>query len=203
MDLSRIEKLYTDNIEKFGIDSKSVGWNSPESQELRFKKLMSVVEEPETHPFSINELGCGYGELFRYCTDRLYKLSRFNGYDISEKMLEAARQYINDERAHYYKKPTIETKADYTITSGIFNVKFEHDKNSWEDYIKDTLKNMFEHSEKGISFNLLTKYVDFEAENLYYADPMYFFDFCKKELSRYVSLLHDYKLYEWTIVVKR
>lgn len=203
MDLSKIEKLYSENFEKFGIDSKSVGWNSPESQQLRFEKLMSVVSDPLHKEFSVNELGCGYGELFKYCEINNYKLNRFNGYDISEKMLEAAKTYINSDKAEYYKESKIVTKADYTITSGIFNVKFEEHKHNWENHIKDTLKNMFENSNIGISFNLLTKYVDFEAENLYYADPLYYFDFCKKELSRYVNLIHDYKLYEWTIVVKR
>ena len=56
---------------------------------------------------------------------------------------------------------------------------------------------------KGISFNLLTKYADYEADNLYYGDPLYFFDYCKRNLSKYVTLLHDYELYEWTILVKK
>lgn len=203
MDLTKIEKLYTENLEKFGIDSKSVGWNSPESQTLRFQKLLSLVDEPGIKPFTLNELGCGYGELYKYCESNNYKLKKFNGYDISEKMLTAAKSYLNADNAFFYQNSEIITKADYTITSGIFNVKFEEEKNNWEGFIKQTLKNMFEFSEIGMSFNLLTKYVDFEDENLYYADPSYYFDFCKKELSKYVSLIHDYKLYEWTIIVRR
>lgn len=203
VNLSKIEKLYSENLEKFGIDSKSVGWNSPESQILRFDKLMSVVEDPLHQEFSINELGCGYGELYKYCQINNYRIGQYNGYDISEKMLEAANRYISNNKVNLIKESSVKTKADYTITSGIFNVKFEEQKENWETYIKNTLKNMFENSEKGIAFNLLTKYVDFEAENLYYADPAYYFSFCKKELSKYVNLLHDYKLYEWTIVVKR
>jgi len=203
MDLSKIEKLYSDNIEKFGIDSKSVGWNSPESQKMRFEKLFSVIENPTSEDFSLNELGCGYGELFKFSERNNYKLTKFNGYDISDKMLEAAKVYVNDERAYFTNKSKIYTKADYTITSGIFNVKFEEQKDDWETFITNTLLNMFEFSNKGISFNLLTKYVDFEAPDLYYADPNYFFDFCKKNLSKYVTLIHDYPLYEWTIIVKK
>lgn len=203
MDLSKIEKLYSQNLEKFGIDSKSVGWNSPESQTLRFEKLMSVVEEPVHESFSMNELGCGYGELYKFCEAKNYRLKQFNGYDISEKMIDAAKKYINNSNVKLYKESKIITKADYTITSGIFNVKFEELGANWESYIKETLKNMFENSEKGMAFNLLSKYVDFEAENLYYADPLFYFDYCKRELSKYVNLLHDYKLYEWTIIVKR
>ena len=202
MDLTKIEQLYTGNLEKFGLDSKSVGWSTPGSQKLRFHKLLEVVDDPG-QPFTVNELGCGYGELFKYCEENRFQLARFNGYDISEKMLVAAKDYINSNKAFFYKDATITTQADYTITSGIFNVKFDNPHDSWDDFIKATLKNMFASSTKGISFNLLTKYVDFEAENLYYADPAVYFDFCKTELSPYVTLLHDYKLYEWTILVRK
>jgi len=202
MDLGKIEKLYSENLDKFGIDSKSVGWNSANSQQLRFEKLLMVVEN-RTESFSLNELGCGYGELFKYAALNGYEINLFNGYDISEKMLFAAKDYLNDSRAVFFKESSIITKADYTITSGIFNVKFDEKKDTWESYVKDTLKNMFKNSNRGISFNLLTKYVDFEAKDLYYADPLYYFDFCKKELSRYVNLIHDYNLYEWTIIVKK
>lgn len=202
MDLGKIEKLYSENLDKFGIDSKSVGWNSPGSQELRFEKLMTVVED-KSQGFSLNELGCGYGELFKYASLNGFRVDLFNGYDISEKMLVAAKDYLKEDRAVFFKDSSIHTKADYTVTSGIFNVKFDEQKNNWDAYIKQTLKNMFENSNKGISFNLLTKYVDFEAVDLFYADPAYYFDFCKKELSRYVNLIHDYNLYEWTIVVKK
>ncbi|MDP1801684.1 MAG: class I SAM-dependent methyltransferase [Bacteroidota bacterium] len=202
MDLGKIEKLYSENFDKFGIDSKSVGWNSPNTQQLRFEKLLMVVQN-RSESFSLNELGCGYGELFKYATLNGYNINLFNGYDISEKMLLAAKDYLNDSKAVFFKEASIITKADYTITSGIFNVKFDEQKDRWETYIKDTLKNMFENSNKGMSFNLLTKYVDFEAKDLYYADPLYYFDFCKKELSRYVNLIHDYNLYEWTIIVKK
>jgi SAM-dependent methyltransferase len=199
MDLTKIEQLYTENLEKFGLDSKSVGWSTPESQKLRFHKLLSMVDTSQ--PFTINELGCGYGELFNYAQEYRYPMTQYRGYDISQKMLDAGKQYVQSENALWRLGATINEMADYTTTSGIFNVKFDHQQDSWENYIKHTLKNMFEHSSKAISFNLLTKYVDFEAENLYYADPTYFFDYCKKNISRYVNLLHDYNLYEWTIVV--
>jgi len=202
MDLSKIEKLYTENLEKFGIDSRSVGWNSPESQALRFRKLLEVVEEPSA-PFTINELGCGYGELFRHCIDHHFNLTQFNGFDISRKMLDTAKQYITDPRAQWIEAPALDRMADYSFTSGIFNVKFEEQKDRWEDYMKDTLRNLFAHSSKGFAFNVLSKYVDWEEPHLFYADPLTYFDFCKRELSKKVSLLHDYPLYEWTIYVRK
>ena len=47
-------------------------------------------------------------------------------------------------------------------------------------------------------------YADAELmrDDLYYGDPSFFFDHCKREHSRHVALLHDYGLWEWTIVVR-
>lgn len=201
LDLSKVEQLYTDNIRKFGNKAESVGWGTQEKQDLRFLKLLSVVDQNESS-FSVNELGCGYGELVKHCARNNFKLGEYFGYDISEEMLSNAKDYLADfENINLFKSSNLSSMADYTIASGIFNVRFDNGIQDWEEHIKSTLRDMFEHSKKGIAFNLLTKYVDFEADNLYYADPACYFDFCKTELGKRVNLLHDYPLYEWTITV--
>jgi hypothetical protein len=60
-------------------------------------------------------------------------------------------------------------------------------------------------SRKGFSFNALTKYsdVDHMRPHLYYADPCFFFDYCKTHFARNVALQHDYDLYDFTILVKK
>ena len=95
--------------------------------------------------------------------------------------------------------------ADYTVASGIFNVKMEYEEKEWLDYFLQTLNNMNANSEKGFSFNALTKYSDkeFMKDNLYYAEPLFIFDYCKTHFSKYVALVHDYPLYEFTILVKK
>jgi hypothetical protein len=95
--------------------------------------------------------------------------------------------------------------ADYTLASGIFNVKLQNSIRKWEDYILNVLKRIDELSEKGFSFNLLTQYSDAERmrPELYYADPCYLFDYCKRHFSRNIAILHDYNLYEFTIIVRK
>jgi hypothetical protein len=58
---------------------------------------------------------------------------------------------------------------------------------------------------RGFAFNALTRYSDVEKRrpDLYYADPLELFDRCKRRYSRFVTLLHDYPLYEFTIIVRR
>jgi SAM-dependent methyltransferase len=202
VNLDKVKELYNSNVDEFGLDAKSVGWGTQEKQYLRFKKLLKVIDA-KNEEFILNELGCGYGELVRFLETKNYNYSAYYGYDISDKMIEAAKNYATFPNTDFFVSDKLITKADYTITSGIFNVMFDESKQNWNGYIENTLEHMFEQSNKGIAFNLLTSYVDFEAPNLYYANPMYYFDFCKKHLSKYVNLIHDYNLYEWTITVNK
>jgi hypothetical protein len=39
--------------------------------------------------------------------------------------------------------------------------------------------------------------------DLYYGDPAFFFDHCKTHYARDVALLHDYGLYEFTLLVRK
>jgi hypothetical protein len=60
-------------------------------------------------------------------------------------------------------------------------------------------------SRKGFSVNFLTKYSDPERmrPDLYYADPCLIFDYCKTHFSKNVALLHDYNLYDFTVLVRK
>ena len=202
LNLSKIKKLYDSNLKKYGLDSMAVGWNSKECQILRFDRLVHSLCLSD-NPFSINELGCGYGELFKYLEGSNLNVKSFDGYDISEAMISAANEYISSKIANFHCTGLIDRKRDFSLASGIFNVSLDIDKDEWAAHILKTIENMWEFSEKGIAFNMLTSYVDHENQDLFYGDPLYYFDFCKTKLSKYVTLTHDYPLWEWTIAVKK
>ena len=84
-------------------------------------------------------------------------------------------------------------------------MKMDSKDTEWEEYIFKTLTQLWELSKKGLAFNSLTMYSDLEKmrPDLYYADPCRIFDFCKKHFSKNVALLHDYDLYEFTILVRK
>ncbi len=197
--LNEIEKYYSDKIKEYGATSRGVDWNSKESQFLRFEQLCKVIS---SNHFSILDYGCGYGSLIEYLKSR-FKEFEYLGYDVSEEMIVKAKSIFPN-----YKFTTIldnNLKFNYVIASGIFNVKLETTDNEWLKYILQIVHQMNQLSTKGFSFNILTKYSDKEymKDYLYYADPCYFFDYCKRNFSRNVSLLHDYNLYEFTILIKK
>ena len=92
-----------------------------------------------------------------------------------------------------------------SVSSGIFNVKLNNTNTEWLKYCLETMHIINDLTIKGFSFNMLTKYSEsnFMKDNLYYADPLYIFDYCKNNFSKYVALKHDYPLYEFTIIVRK
>jgi len=196
-----IDNYYTDKLIIHGAVPKGVDWNSEEGQFTRFKQVSKIIE---TDRPTVNDIGCGYGKYLEYLTKNCKKI-QYRGYDLSNEMIkEASKQYPNNKFFHISNLDDI-TNAEYSISSGIFNVKIKYSKTKWLSYILDTLKQIDLKSDKGFSFNMLTKYSEkkYMRDNLYYADPLFFFDYCKLNFSKNVSLLHDYNLYEFTILVKK
>lgn len=199
--LAAVERLYSEGLEQHGASPRSVGWKDAASQRLRFAKLAELLPA-DAEPMSVNDLGCGYGALFGFL-DELpgVTLERYYGYDISEPMLDRARQ-ATDERAELVLGPEATQVADWSFACGPFNVKDESSDAAWEAYVRDCVLRLAAVSRRGFAFNLLTTFVDYRQDNLFYADPCAFFGFCKREISPYVTLLHDYPLYEWTMLVR-
>jgi SAM-dependent methyltransferase len=203
--LSDVERLYSGNLAAHGTDSKAVGWPNAESHLLRFRKLAYLIDlDRPDRPVSVNDWGCGYGAMFGFL-DALpsVEVTAYYGYDISPQMLEAARTHIEDPRAEFISGSEVSRDADYTFVSGTFNVRANASTEEWGSYVRSKLVEIASRSRRGFAFNLLTSYVDWTKDDLFYADPAEFFTFCREELSRYVTLIHDYPLYEWTIVVRR
>jgi SAM-dependent methyltransferase len=177
-----------------------VDWNSPESQELRFEQLLRVVER-EPGRFSLNDFGCGYGALLGYVRARGLDVD-YRGFDLSEAMLGHAR--VEYPGVSFVGVADELERADYTVASGIFNVKLDTPEHEWREYVLRTLETLAGLSRSGFAFNMLTSYSDPDRmrPDLYYGDPRFFFDHCKRAYSPNIALLHDYGLYEFTLIVR-
>jgi SAM-dependent methyltransferase len=201
--LKQVQEYYSEKIITNGATPQGVDWNSVESQELRFNILSNVISEKAN--FSVLDYGCGFGSMYDYYKTKFQNF-QFMGFDISQEMItEALKKNTNDTNSKWVTILSDDYKCDFAIASGIFNVKLNNTNGEWLKYILDTLQKLNNHSSKGFSFNVLTKYSDkeFMKDYLYYADPMYLFDYCKTHFSKNVAILHDYNLYEFTIIVRK
>lgn len=197
-----IDNYYSNKIIEHGATPKGVDWNGEESQCTRFEQLSKIISAKIE--FSINDIGCGYGKYSEYLEKNFINYS-YKGYDLSQEMVDSANKTYKSNDFYRINNLDEILESKYSIASGIFSVKMDHNESEWLSYILNTLEKMNEKSTKGFSFNMLTKYSDQEymRDNLYYADPLFFFDYCKRNFSRNISLNHDYNLYEFTILVRK
>ena len=200
--LADVAGYYSGKIEAHGETPLGVDWNGEQGQQLRFAQLLKIVDH--SGAVSVNDLGCGYGALYDYMKPDFPDLN-YTGCDVSEKMITAARARHKGPDAHFVVCSEPPGMADYGIASGIFNVCLGHSKEAWWEYVQNTLDVLNKTSRLGFAFNCLTSYSDAEymRDDLYYADPKVVFDLCKKKYTRNVALLHDYELYEFTMLVRK
>lgn len=199
--MTEVADYYTAKLNQYGETPQGVDWSNEESQTLRFEKLCGIIGT-STH-FSVNDLGCGYGALYDFLTNR-YDLFSYSGIDFSESMVRAAEQRNKDKfQARFVLANEPDQVADYGVASGIFNVRLARSDHEWLSYLKTTLDVLNKTSRVGFAFNCLTSYSDADKmhDYLYYANPSMLFDLCKQCYSGQVALLHDYGLYEFTILV--
>jgi SAM-dependent methyltransferase len=201
----RLEKYFSERLEAFGATPQGVDYNGPEAQQRRFEQLARVIDPSRS--FTLIDYGCGYGALFDFLAQKGWQFEYY-GIDLIEKMVIAARENHNGlPNAHFTTEEGEVPVADYLLAGAIFNIKLEASYQDWQDFVVKTLRRMNVLCSKGFAFNMLTKYSDADRmaqrPDLFYADPLFFFDVCKRSFSRDVALLHDYGLYDFTILVRK
>jgi SAM-dependent methyltransferase len=201
--LTEVAAYYTSKLAQHGETPQGVDWNGEGSQTLRFEQLCKVVRG--SGAFSVNDLGCGYGAFYDFLAHR-YPSFFYLGIDVSEDMTETAkRRYEDKNNAAFLFSNQPDRVAEYGVARGIFTVRLGRSDEEWRSYLETTLDMLDRTSRLGFAFNCLTSYSDANKmrDYLYYADPCVLFDLCKRRYSRNVSLLHDYGLYEFTILIRK
>jgi len=192
---------YEDKLKHHGDDARGVGWGDKNSQRLRFQILCGVGD---LNGKGIHDVGCGLGHLAEFLTESSINCD-YVGSDISPRMIEKAKQKLPG--AQLYVADILEDatpewmRADYVLTSGLFNVKTSSDRRVWQQFVEAMLQRMFSLAKTAIAFNMMTSYVDYEDSHLFYLSPGEALDFCIRNLGPRVVIRHDYPLWEYTVYV--
>lgn len=191
-DKEEIINLYENRLKEYGETVQTVGWRDKKQQELRFQILSQIGQLDGTN---ILDIGCGFGDFYDFLTERDIKVN-YSGFDISPGMIKVARKHhpelkfeVNDILSE-----EIGGSFDYVFASGILNKNLSDNI----DYAKKIIKKMYSLSNIGVGINMTTDYVDYKEESLYYYSPEKMFKFCRG-IGKYVTLRHDYPLYEFTL----
>lgn len=203
--ISPVVEYYEGKLAAFGATARGVDWKDESSQRKRFEQLVRALRlDLRKERFSIVDFGCGYGALLPFLAEQGFACE-YTGYDRSSDMVAEARRQHGMENAFFTSRWESVPRADFVVASGVFNVRLATPDCEWVEYVKRTLRTLDEKATVGWAANFLTSNADEDRKraDLHYADPPEIFAWCQRSVSRWVSLLHDYDLYEFTVGVTR
>ena len=198
-----VERYYTRKIDTHGPTPLGVDWSCSRTQQLRFGQLLQVCGKPAAS-FSLNDFGCGYGALLPYLRNAFGGSAiDYLGIDVSQAMVGQALRLHPD--ASFLQAHSSPRTADYTVASGVFNVKLRTSGMRWTDYIKSTLVQLYGTSTQGLAVNFLAPRPPHmpQTSALFRPWPQPWIDFCRQELGAETTLRADYGLPEFTLLVRR
>ena len=200
--LDGVAAYYAARLAEHGATPRGVDWNGIESQELRHRQFLRLLDGlPDA---SVLDIGCGYGDFIRFLRATGHT-GAYIGYDVVPDMIaEAARLHGEGDDRQWRLGGQPAEAADFAVASGIFNVKGDTADDVWARYVDGTIDRLAGAGRRGFAFNILSLSSDPERRrpNLYYADPVATLSNCLRRFGRSVALLQDYGLYEFTVVVR-
>ena len=202
--LNKIAEYFQGRFDEHGTTPRGADWNSQEAQYVRFAQLAKVIQ-PDAG-FSILDYGSGYGAFAEYLHDFGFNFGHYYGVDILPDVVTKARTGFGDNPHITFETDVNDIpQIDYAVASGVFNIRLDASYEDWTAYVIENLCLLHEKTTRGFASNFLTKYSDPDrmVDRLYYADPGYLFDYCKRHFSKNVALLHDYQLYDFTLIVRK
>lgn len=198
---------YESCLERHGDTHLGVDWPKKEDVETRYKVMLEIIRrEDEARPVRLLDFGCGAAHLYEYIRDDGIANIEYAGLDLSERFVELCRRKFPSNS--FYCLDLLEEKEtlpsfDYIIMNGVFTEKRSLTFEEMFIYFKQLVKKVFEKAEIGIAFNVMSKHVDWEREDLFHLPFDDLAAFLKKELTANFIIRNDYGLYEYTTYVYR
>jgi SAM-dependent methyltransferase len=206
--LNNLAHLIERSVEEHGVSPRSV-WldqkNAIQKGVLRANAMCRMLQEAES--FSVLDLGCGPGLLVPYLEERFGSgVADYLGIDISGDLIRHATGLF-PARAFMVRdilrEPLPEQAWDYTIINGVLTAKYEWAFERMESFASEFLRSAWAATKRGLSFNVMSPYVDWTRSDLFHWPVERAMAFCVENLSRHVNVLADYGLYEYTVQVFR
>ena len=193
-----VVRAYERRLSRYGPTAQGVFWKNQEWQLRRYAILEDIFDDmAQAGGITIHDFGCGYGSLFGYLADKaVMRRSRYIGTDMSQGMIDAAKARHADPRGQFVRGMSAHEIADYNMHMGA-------DAEEWVEYIQASLKQLWQHTRRGLAFNMLRDDTDVHYDGLYYADPVRFLTFVRESLSPEAEVIVDPPLPDFTIFVRR
>lgn len=135
-DQDKIKNFFKNQLLSYGFDdTRSVAWNSVESQFTRYK---IIGEGADFKNKKILDVGSGRGDLFGFLKD---KNINYTGIEITKELADLSRKKY--EGIKVYEGDFLEWQSkesfDFVVCSGSLNLKIE----DYQNYLEENIKKMY------------------------------------------------------------
>lgn len=207
-----IVKHYENCYEKYGDNHKGVDWPKEEDVETRYRVMTDIMEfnkisqgEGDVQKQnSFLDFGCGLGHLYEYIVRNGIAVD-YTGLDISEKFVAKCKEKFPE--VDFIVMDLLQEKNvklpyyDYIALNGVFTEKRNLKYEEMLEYFKSLFIKAFKICRRGIAFNVMSKDVDWERDDLFHLPLDTLSNFLSREITRNFIIRYDYGLYEYTVYV--
>ena len=200
-DYKNIIKHYETCFVRHGDTSKGMDWPDELENYKRFDVMLDVIRNNGIES-TLLDFGCGTSHLKEYIIDNKIQNITYSGCDLSKTFVECSRKKFPETA--YFELDLLKDSEqlpsyDYIICNGVFTEKQSLSFDEMWEYFKSMVHILYSKTKKGIAFNVMSKAVDWEREDLFHLPTDLLINFMTKELSRNFIIRNDYGLYEYTV----
>ncbi|MEO6721260.1 MAG: class I SAM-dependent methyltransferase [Ferruginibacter sp.] len=203
--IDKIVKHYENCLQLYGDTHRGVDWPNEEDVRKRYKVMLDIVnfDNVVQNKPTLLDFGCGAAHIVNYISEKKIEI-KYTGLDISEKFIALCRQkyptipfYCTDILVENIELP----RFDFVIMNGVFTEKREMSFEEMWQYFCEMILKVFNIANRGVAFNVMSKAVAWERNDLFHLPTDMLIDFLTKNLSRHFIIRNDYGLYEYTTYV--
>jgi SAM-dependent methyltransferase len=209
-DYRQIVAHYEACLARHGDTHLGVDWPRRDDAETRYAVMLGLIRSgtgPAGAPVSLLDFGCGAGHLYEFIHRNPVGNVRYTGLDLSERFVSLCRskhpgvEFLQDDILEPGGEPL--PRFDYVVANGVFTEKRQLSYDAMLAYFKATVRRLFDLADVGIAFNVMSKHVDWERDDLFHVPFDTLSRFLTGEVTRHFVVRSDYGLYEYTVYAYR
>jgi SAM-dependent methyltransferase len=201
MSYLKLSEHYNNCYLKHGDNHLGVDWPKYEDTITRYQVMYDLFKNDID--VSVLDFGCGLGHFYGWMIESKKPIPKYSGLDINETFCKVCTEKFPLNN-FYHKDILIKNDLpnfDYIICNGTFTEKRDLSYEEMNNFFHSILKILWNKTNKGLSFNVMSKLVDWERDDLFHKSMDELGLFISKNLSRNFVIRNDYKLYEYTVYV--